>query len=86
MNTMLKTAHAAEVLDGFPPTLDVIDAESVPRARLMVLATGSQGERRAATAQLAAGKYMGLELQPGDTYLFSSQDHPRQRGRRWRAS
>jgi ribonuclease J len=76
MNTMLKVAHAAEVLDGFPPTLDVLDIDMVPRASLLVLATGSQGERRAATAQLAQGKYMGLELRAGDTFLFSSKTIP----------
>lgn len=76
MNTMLKTAHAAEVLDGFPPTLDPLDAEGVPRRELLVLATGSQGERRAATAQLARGRYMGFELREGDTYLFSSKTIP----------
>ncbi len=76
MNTMLKTAHAAEVLAGFPPTLDPLDAEGVPRRNLMVLATGSQGERRAASAQLAQGRYMGFELRPGDTFLFSSKTIP----------
>ena len=76
MNTMLKTAHAAEVLDGFPPVLDPLDTENVPRRSLMVLATGSQGERRAASAQLAQGKYMGLELKAGDTFLFSSKTIP----------
>lgn len=76
MNTMLKTAHAAEVLDDFPEVLDPLDIDSVPRRDLLVLATGSQGERRAATAQLAQGRYMGLELKPGDTYLFSSRTIP----------
>jgi ribonuclease J len=76
MNTMLKVAHAAEVLDGFPPTLDVLDIDTVPRSRHLVLATGSQGERRAASAQLAQGRYMGLELRPGDTFLFSSKTIP----------
>jgi len=76
MNTMLKTARAAEVLDGFPETLDVLDIDTVPRRHLMVLATGSQGERRAASAQLAQGSYMGLELRPGDTFLFSSKTIP----------
>jgi ribonuclease J len=76
MSTMLRTAHASEVLDGFPPTIDVLDADALPRNRLMLLATGSQGERRAATAQLAAGRYMGLELRPGDTFLFSSKTIP----------
>ncbi|MEM7602175.1 MAG: hypothetical protein AAF357_12260, partial [Verrucomicrobiota bacterium] len=41
---------------------------------LMLLVTGSQGERRAASAQLANGKYMGLELQEGDLFLFSSKN------------
>jgi ribonuclease J len=76
MNTMLKTAHAAEVLDGFPETLDVLDIDTVPRRHLLVLATGSQGERRAATAQLAQGSYMGLDLREGDTFLFSSKTIP----------
>jgi ribonuclease J len=76
MNTMLKTARAAEVLDDFPPTLDPLDIDTVPRGQLLVLATGSQGERRAATAQLSQGRYMGLELKPGDTFLFSSKTIP----------
>ena len=76
MNTMLRTAHAAEVLDDFPKTIDPLDADGIPRDRLMLLATGSQGERRAATAQLAAGKYMGFELKKGDTFLFSSKTIP----------
>ena len=76
MNTMLRTAHAAEVLDAFPPLLDPLDADSVPRERLLLIATGSQGERRAATAQLAAGRYMGLEMREGDTFLFSSKTIP----------
>jgi ribonuclease J len=76
MNTMLKTAHTAEVLDAFPPTVDPLDADSLPRDKLLVLATGSQGERRAASAQLAVGKYMGLELKRGDTFLFSSKTIP----------
>jgi ribonuclease J len=76
MNTMLKTAHTAEVLEDFPGVIDVLDADGIPRDKLLVLATGSQGERRAASAQLASGKYMGLELKPGDTFLFSSKTIP----------
>ncbi len=76
MNTMIRAARAAEVLPDFPPTLDPSDIDGVPRNRLLVLATGSQGERRAAAAQLAGGKYMGLELKRGDTFLFSSKTIP----------
>ena len=39
----------------------------------MFLVTGSQGERRAASAQLANGKYRGHKLKEGDLFLFSSK-------------
>jgi ribonuclease J len=42
----------------------------------LVIATGSQGEIRAASAQLSRGKYMGLELEDGDTFVFSSKTIP----------
>jgi ribonuclease J len=42
----------------------------------MLLVTGSQGERRAASAQLANGKYLGFTLREGDTFLFSSKTIP----------
>ena len=40
-----------------------------------MLATGSQGERRAATAQLAQAVH-GPRAAPGDTFLFSSKTIP----------
>ena len=76
MNTMLNTARVSGVLKDFPPVIDPTDADSVARGDLMVLATGSQGERRAASAQLSTGKYMGLELKKGDMFLFSSKTIP----------
>jgi ribonuclease J len=42
----------------------------------MLLCTGSQGERRAATAQLANGKFQGISLKEGDMVLFSSSTIP----------
>ena len=42
----------------------------------MLIVTGSQGERRAASAQLSRGKYLGLEMKEGDTFLFSSRTIP----------
>ena len=42
----------------------------------MLLVTGSQGERRAASAALARGSYLGHELKAGDMFLFSSKTIP----------
>ncbi|GGA22096.1 ribonuclease J [Neptunicoccus cionae] len=76
MKKMLGYANFAGLIDNFPPTLDIEDARDVPRENLMLLVTGSQGERRAASAQLANGKYLGMELREGDTFLFSSKTIP----------
>lgn len=76
MQRMVKVGEETGVLTGFPPIVPVEDAIDVPRHKLMLLVTGSQGERRAATAQLSRGKYLGIELKEGDTFLFSSRTIP----------
>ncbi|PLS22101.1 ribonuclease J [Neptunicoccus cionae] len=76
MKKMLGYANFAGLIDNFPPTIDIEDARDIPRENLMLLVTGSQGERRAASAQLANGKYLGMELREGDTFLFSSKTIP----------
>ncbi len=76
MKRMISAAEEAGVLSGFPRTVSPEEALEVPRRNLMVLATGSQGERRAASAQLSRGKYLGLEMKDGDTFLFSSKTIP----------
>lgn len=76
MKKMLGYANFAGLIDDFPPTIDVDDAHDIPRENLMLLVTGSQGERRAASAQLSNGKYLGLSLREGDTFLFSSKTIP----------
>jgi ribonuclease J len=76
MRRMVSTAVETGVLTDFPQMVSPEDAQSIPRENLMLIVTGSQGERRAATAQLSRGKYMGLELAEGDTFLFSSKTIP----------
>jgi len=76
MRRMIEAAVETGVLTDFPSTISPEDARNVPRENLLLLVTGSQGERRAASAQLANGKYMGLELKEGDLFLFSSKTIP----------
>ncbi len=76
MRRMIEAAVETGVLTDFPKTISVEDAGSVPRDNLMLIVTGSQGERRAATAQLARGKFHGIELKEGDLFLFSSKTIP----------
>ena len=76
MKKMIAAGEEAGVLSGFPRTVSPEEALEVPRKNLMLLVTGSQGERRAASAQLSRGKYLGIEMKEGDTFLFSSKTIP----------
>ena len=76
MKRMVEASVETGVLTDFPPTISPEQARDVPRENLLLLVTGSQGERRAASAQLARGKYMGLTMQEGDMFLFSSKTIP----------
>ena len=76
MRRMVEAAVEEGVLTDFPSVVSPEDAKHIPRENLMLLATGSQGERRAASAQLANGKFLGIELQEGDLFLFSSKTIP----------
>jgi ribonuclease J len=76
MRRMIEAAVETGVLTRFPKVVGPEDAAQIPRENLMLIVTGSQGERRAASAQLARGKYQGIELKEGDLFLFSSKTIP----------
>jgi ribonuclease J len=76
MRKMVAVGMETGVLTDFPDTIGPEEAASLPRHQVMLLATGSQGERRAASAQLSRGRYLGLMLKEGDSFLFSSKTIP----------
>ena len=76
MRRMITAGIETGIITDFPPTLSPDKAFDVPRENLLLLTTGSQGERRAATAQLSRGKYLGMKLKEGDTVIFSSKTIP----------
>ena len=76
MRRMVEAATEAGLLKDFPKTVSPEEAVNLPRQNLLLLVTGSQGERRAASAQLAQGSYLGLKLKEGDMFLFSSKTIP----------
>ncbi|MBT8425466.1 MAG: ribonuclease J [Silicimonas sp.] len=76
MRRMIEASVETGVLTDFPTTVTPEEAVDIPRENLMLIVTGSQGERRAASAALSRGKYLGLSLAEGDTFLFSSKTIP----------
>jgi len=76
MRRMVTVGVETGILTGFPPVISPEEASELPRDKVMLIVTGSQGERRAASAQLSRGRYLGIQLKEGDSFLFSSRTIP----------
>ena len=76
MRKMVTAGIETGILKDFPKVIGPDEAADLPRDKVMLIVTGSQGERRAASMQLSMGKYLGLQLREGDTFLFSSRTIP----------
>jgi ribonuclease J len=71
----LKVAKATGYLRDFPEPVRFDEAMRLPREELLVIATGGQGEPRAALGRIAFGTHE-LKLSEGDTVIFSSKQIP----------
>ena len=69
-------ARDCGMLEGLPPLLSMDAFDRFPRDRILALATGSQGEPRAALARMAGDEHPTAELSAGDTVIFSSRTIP----------
>ncbi|MDQ6981712.1 MAG: ribonuclease J [Mariprofundus sp.] len=56
--------------------VDIKQCGNVPDHELLIIATGSQGESRAALARLAQGRFRGVTIGQGDVVIFSSSNIP----------
>jgi ribonuclease J len=75
LDRIIRIAKAAGYLLDFPPTVDFEEAMRLPPKELMIIATGGQGEARAALSRIAHDSHK-LKLSEGDTVLFSSKQIP----------
>jgi ribonuclease J len=73
---MIEAAREVGYLKGLPPLLDERAAAGLPRDKVLWLATGCQGEPRAALSRIAAGQHPSVRLEPGDVVIFSSKIIP----------
>lgn len=75
LDRIIEVAQDNGYLEDFPETVDFDTAMRLPRGEVLILATGGQGEPRAALARIADDNHP-LELVPGDVVLFSSRQIP----------
>ena len=75
LNRIIEASQSTGYLNNLPETIDMEQVDSLPRNQVMVVATGGQGEARAALARIAAGNHP-VKLEEGDTVIFSSKQIP----------
>ncbi|KLE35454.1 ribonuclease J [Aurantiacibacter luteus] len=75
LDRIIEVAQDNGYLQDFPQTVDFDEAMMLPRGEVMILATGGQGEPRAALSRIAEESHP-LELVAGDVVLFSSRQIP----------
>jgi len=75
LDRILRVAKSVGYLTDFPEVIDFETAMKLPRREVMIIATGGQGEERAALARIAFDSHK-LKLDAGDLVVFSSKQIP----------
>ena len=75
LDRIIRTAKACGYLRKFPELVDFATAMALPRGEVLILATGGQGEARAALSRVAEENHQ-IALSAGDVVLFSSRQIP----------
>ncbi len=73
---MVGAAQEAGYLQDARPFLTDTQGMELPRHKAAFIATGCQGESRAALSKIARGEHPMIRLSPGDTVIFSSRNIP----------
>jgi len=76
MERVVAVARDCGYLDGIEEFLSLDSYSALARDEVVLLATGSQGERRAAMARISEDDHPIVRLAPGDTVVFSSRTIP----------
>jgi ribonuclease J len=75
LERIIEVAQDNGYLADFPEPIDFDTAMALPRGEVLILATGGQGEPRAALARIAEDQHP-ISLTKGDVVLFSSRQIP----------
>ncbi len=65
-------------------SIELDEAKRLPPNEVAILTTGSQGEPLSALVQMSKGEYGRLQIQEGDTLIYSARPIPGNEGAIWR--
>lgn len=72
MHRISGIARELGMMEGIEPFLDQNEYKALPRSKVVLICTGSQGEARAAIARIAREEHPEIALNAGDRVIFSS--------------
>lgn len=75
LDRIIQTGQSCGYLKDLPDLVDPDTAMDLPRGDVLIVATGGQGEPRAALARISEGSHP-IKLDKGDVVLFSSRQIP----------
>lgn len=75
LERIVRVAKSTGYLQDFPEIVGFDEAMSLPRNEVLIMATGGQGEQRAALGRIAFGTH-NIKLTEGDTVIYSSKIIP----------
>lgn len=76
LHKMIASAHECGYLNDIADFVPEEDVAVIPRDRIVLIVTGSQGETRAQLARIARGAHSNVRLDPGDTVIYSARAIP----------
>ncbi|MCJ2186194.1 ribonuclease J [Novosphingobium beihaiensis] len=75
LDRIIRSGQACGYLKNLPELIDPEEAMDLPREEVLIIATGGQGEPRAALGRISEGSHP-IKLEKGDVVLFSSRQIP----------
>lgn len=75
LDRIIEVSQENGYLFDLPPRIDFAQAMNLPRGEVLIVATGGQGEPRAALARISDNNHQ-IKLEAGDAVLFSSRQIP----------
>ncbi|MEJ8574644.1 ribonuclease J [Microbaculum marinum] len=76
MRRVIAVSREQGLLEGLPAFLGEDMYRTLPRDKVVLLCTGSQGEPRAALTRIAAGNHPTVSLASGDRVIYSARSIP----------
>ena len=76
LKRVVNVADDLGMMEGMPPFIEEDEYGYIPRDKIVVILTGSQGENRAALAKISRDEMRHVALTDGDTVVFSSRTIP----------